>query len=82
MKKVNHISSFLACIGLILIIITPLCGLPVAVPGIPVWYQDTFFLSLIAGGGRLSQPFVILYRVFAECSLESGRWTRSDLVFL
>ncbi|MBY5960011.1 hypothetical protein KUV50_17805 [Membranicola marinus] len=60
MKRVKHISSFVAAGGLILLLIAPLCGLPVAVPGIPVWYQDTFFIALICGGG-VSLISLLLY---------------------
>lgn len=51
MERVHYISPFLASGGLIFLILLPLCGLPVAEPGIPVWYQDTFFIALICGGG-------------------------------
>ncbi len=61
--------------GLILLLIAPLCGLPVAVPGIPVWYQDTFFIALICGGGgKLNQSFALLCRFFSEGSLEFDGW--------
>ena len=52
MERVHYISPFLASGGLIFLILLPLCGLPVAEPGIPVWYQDTFFIALICGGGQ------------------------------
>lgn len=51
MKVDRNIASIWACFGVLLILIGPLTGLPVSVPGKPVWYQDSFFIALVCGGG-------------------------------
>ena len=77
-KRNRTISPLIAAVGIFLILILPLCGLPVNVPGIPIWYQDTFFIALVCGGGvGLFTAFLYIFGRFRRI-----QWNLIDALVL
>ena len=61
-----------------MILILPLLGLPVNGPGIPIWYQDTFFIALVCGGGvGLFTAFLYIFGRFRRI-----QWNLIDALVL